>query len=62
MTEYWAELLSDLIRVALLFCIIPVVIFIAYLLDLRFMPEQFEVVEGSGKKGRKPRRNPLRIE
>lgn len=61
MTKEWTEFFIDLAWVALWLGLIPILIFIAYLVDLRFQPVPFEIVEGSGKKQRSDPRK-LRIE
>ncbi len=52
MTKEWTEFFIDLAWVSLWLVLIPILIFIAYLVDLRFQPVPLEIVEGGGKKQR----------
>ena len=46
------NLLNDAIQVAMFLSIVPLLIFLSYLIDLRLSPEPLRIESGSGRKRR----------
>jgi len=57
MSKEWIEFFHDCLRLGLFLSLIPVLIFLAYYVDLKLCPKPFQVIRGDGKKSRRPRQS-----
>lgn len=57
MSKEWIDFFYDCARLGLFLALIPILIFVAYYVDLRLCPQKLTLLSGNGKKGRRSRQN-----